>query len=341
MILNRKQLIAELESVAPGLSTREYIEQSTCFIFKDKKVYTYNDEITCSHPCCLDMPCVVPAEKLFSLLKDKLRIEEIDITKEDGNLVIRGKGGRVVQIPIESKIRLPIDSIQQPKNWVRLPKEFDTAVQRLENCVGKDEARFHLTCIHIHPEWIESTNNQIIGRYKVKSGLKKSVLVRQKALDAIKEFNVTHFGLTKTWLHFKNADGLLFSCRTYIEKYPELSEFLEIQGEEVVLPKEMAQVINEAVLFADTSAESDPHILIDLCPGKLVIKSQCIGGSYLKPHKVKYDGKPMRFIIDAGTLRRIIEEEYHCVLGKKSLKASKDKCTYAVFLTIPKIQGTE
>lgn len=341
MIVNRKQLIAELESVASGLSTREYIEQSTCFVFKDKKVYTYNDEITCSHPCCLDIPCVVPAETFFSFLKDKLKIEEIDITKEDGNLVIHGKGGRIIQVPIESKVRLPIDSIQQPKNWVKIPKEFNVAVQHLKNCVGKDEARFHLTCIHIHPEWMEATDNQIIGRYKIKSGLKKSVLVRQKALDAIKELNATHFGLTKTWLHFKNDTGLLFSCRTYIEKYPELSEFLKIQGEEIILPSEMTQIINEAVSFADTSVETSPHILVDLRPGKLVVKSQCIRGSYLKPHKVKYDGKPSLFIIDADTLMRIIKEKYNCVLGKNSLNASMGKSIYAMFLNIPRTQTTK
>jgi hypothetical protein len=49
--VNREVLLQQLESVQAGLSSREIIEQSSCFVFKDGNVVTFNDEVSCSRPC--------------------------------------------------------------------------------------------------------------------------------------------------------------------------------------------------------------------------------------------------------------------------------------------------
>ena len=48
--MNREDILEALEIVKPGLASKEHIEQSTCFAFKNGKVMTFNDEISVSHP---------------------------------------------------------------------------------------------------------------------------------------------------------------------------------------------------------------------------------------------------------------------------------------------------
>ena len=45
MEINREELLKILTSVRPGLASSEIMQQSTSFIFRDKKVSTYNDRL--------------------------------------------------------------------------------------------------------------------------------------------------------------------------------------------------------------------------------------------------------------------------------------------------------
>ena len=49
--VNREAFLHQLESVQAGLSSKEMIEQSSCFAFIKGKVVTYNDEISCRQKC--------------------------------------------------------------------------------------------------------------------------------------------------------------------------------------------------------------------------------------------------------------------------------------------------
>ena len=78
MKINREELLNQLESVQPGLSIREIIEQSSCFVFQDGKVITYNDEIFCSQKTPLKIKGAVLAAPLIALLR-KMVETEVDI----------------------------------------------------------------------------------------------------------------------------------------------------------------------------------------------------------------------------------------------------------------------
>ena len=43
----REAFLRTLEAVQPGLDPTGAIEQSSCFIFKDGAVMTFNDEVSC------------------------------------------------------------------------------------------------------------------------------------------------------------------------------------------------------------------------------------------------------------------------------------------------------
>ena len=115
MKVNREQLLNQLEAVLPGLSTRELIEQSSCFVFKDGKVLTFNDEIACVQTCKIGIEGAVPAMPIVNLLR-KMVEEEITILPVNDGKGLRIKGKRKqATIPMEAEIQLPIEAWEKPK----------------------------------------------------------------------------------------------------------------------------------------------------------------------------------------------------------------------------------
>ena len=68
MKINRQELLKALTAVKPGLTSVEILEQSTSFVFKKGRVYTYNDEIAISHPVDKSLSGVVSAKEFYELL---------------------------------------------------------------------------------------------------------------------------------------------------------------------------------------------------------------------------------------------------------------------------------
>ena len=152
MKINRSELLEKLESLVGGISSKEIIEQSHCFVFTEERIATYNDEVSCSiaNPF-KGIEGAVPAHPLLAVLK-KLDVEEVDVElTEKGLKVKKGRSGATINV--QKQVALPIASIEKPGSWKELPEKFDEAVQMAIECAGDDISRFRLTCLHLHPDW--------------------------------------------------------------------------------------------------------------------------------------------------------------------------------------------
>jgi len=71
MKVNREAFLQCLETVQPGLSTREVVEQASSFIFKEGEVFSFNDELFCRNKSTLNSSFqgAVKADKLLNLLR--------------------------------------------------------------------------------------------------------------------------------------------------------------------------------------------------------------------------------------------------------------------------------
>ena len=78
MKVDRVKLLQALESVSGGLATQEAVEQSSCFVFKDDGLYTYNDEVACW--CPNPVPGVVGAVVAQPLLALLPQLPEAEVT---------------------------------------------------------------------------------------------------------------------------------------------------------------------------------------------------------------------------------------------------------------------
>lgn len=332
MKIKREEFLRKLEMVAPGLLPREIgVEQATCFVFQNKEVMTYNDEISCRSESGLDKSFngAVQAKPLRAILH-KLQEDDLEVELKNGEMVFTGKG-KSTGIRCEKDITLPINIVEKPETWKRLHDDFGDAVDIVQQCVGKDESMFAFTCLHLHPKWIEGSDNFQLTRYRLKTGVSESTLVRKEAIKHIVNIGMVEFSETKAWIHFRNAAGLVMSCRRYMEEYRDLTALLDVQGEPASLPKGLAEAADKAEVFSAENIDEN-QVLVELKPGKVRIKGQGISGWYKEEKKIAYDGQPMSFMISPKLLSQLTTKHNECVLGKGRLMVDGGKYIYVTVL---------
>lgn len=320
MKIEREDFLKSLMMVKSGLSPREFIEQSSCFVFQNGEVMTFNDEIACRKEIGVRITGAVQASSLLAIL-EKLPDTDLKVREnEDGELEFRGKN-KGFAVTKEAEVFLPIERVEKAKDWKPIPKGFMDAVRLVGHCVSTDESRFMLTCIHIHPEYIEACDNLQIMRYHVDTGVDDSVLVRGTSLSDLTGLGVVRMAQTKTWMHFQNKDDLTFSCRQYDENYPSLEALISFKGHPIKLPESAVDATDRAEVFAADRA-GDPLVHVRLTAGKMRITGKGITGWYKEDRQVEYNGPDLEFLIAPSVLKYICEKYNSCRITDEKLKAA-------------------
>lgn len=331
MRISREELINDLQMVKAGVSPREFIEQSSCVIFQDDQVITFNDEVACRKPTCLKgITGAVQAAALMAIL-EKLTEPELKVREnEKGELEFRGKkkGFGIVK---DAEIFLPIDRVEIPEKWKSLPPEFTEAVGLVQHCVSKDENKFLLTCIHLSPTHIEACDNLQIMRYELATKLKDSVLVRGTSLQQLTSLAMDSISLTESWIHFRNQSGLIYSCRRYVEEYPSLDDILSVKGHAIVIPKGLSEASERAAVFAADKA-GDPLMTIALREGLIRLTGEGLSGWYKEVKKVAYHGPPLEFVISPELLKHISDKHSDALISQDKLKVTGGSWSYVTVL---------
>jgi hypothetical protein len=327
--INRESLLAQLQSVEAGLSPREIIEQSSCFVFQKQRLFTYNDEVACRRDCDLHIEGAVPALPLVAIL-GKLVEETLEYEIEGKELVLIGKH-RKCGIRLEAEVTLPFNKVEKPGDWRPLSEEFVEAVGLVQHHASQDESQFNMTCIHLHPDHIESCNDLQAIRVRIKTGLKKATLVRRDALRNIVALGMSEFSESEAWLHFRNADGLVLSMRRYMLEYQDLSKVLAVKGSPITLPKGLGEVVEKASIFSAENSE-DNLIKVELRSGRMRVKGTGVSGWYQEVKKLVYDGPEMSFYIAPGLLVEITEKQTEAEVAVDRLKVEGPKWTFVTAL---------
>lgn len=329
--VNREALLSVLESVEPGLAKRGVVEQTACFIFDGGKVKTFNEEIACVHKSPLkSITAAVQAQPLLEILK-RLPEETVEVEAKKGYLHINGRRKRA-SINMEHEITLP-DVVEKPGDWIALHPEFADAVAIVAPCASDDASMIKACCIHITSKFIEACDEYQIARYRMKTKIPNDALVQKNSLKHVADLGMTHVSQTDSWLHFKNPDGLIFSCQLQdVEGYPNMDEWFDFTGKPFTLPKGLMEALDRGGVFAKESADGN-QTYIELSSKGLVLRTEGIHGKYVElKTKVKYSGKPMSFIVATETLERLLEQHTECELSPERLKVAAGKFTYVTGL---------
>lgn len=332
MRINRADFLTKLETLQPGLSPQEVVEQSSCIVFRGGYAYTFNDEISVRAKSPLKIEGAVAAAQLLNLLR-KMPEDEIDVIDDHDKLRIVGKH-RKAWVRFEADITLPLENVETPENWKPLHPEFCEAIATVEGCAGRDESKFALTCVHLNPQYVEACDNLQATRYKIPTGFSTAALVRRDSVRYIIGLGPTEFCETETWLHFRAPNRIVLSMRRFIEDYPSLQDILTVEGEPTQLPRGLAEAAERADVFAAENSDAD-SVMISLLPGKLTLRAESAVGGYSESKKVKYAGQPLAFLIVPKILGAIVKKHSACVLTRDRLKVDGGKFTYVTVLGVP------
>lgn len=332
--VGRETLLQSLQAVEAGLSTREIIEQSSCFVFKDGQVITFNDEVSVTAPSGLpkSIKGAVPAKNLITLL-NQLKDDELDLDVTAEALVLKGKG-KEYEFRMEADILLQYQDVEKPGKWQSLPENFVEAVGMTSQCVSRDVSQFALSCLHIHPKYIEACDNYQMARYLIDSPIKESLLVRGSSIRHILTLGVKEFSVTETWIHFRSSKAQI-SCRRFEDTYKDIGKFLNVNGKPATLPRGLAAATKNVGVFSAEFAE-DNHVMVELRAGKMRITGTGVTGKGRERLTAKYDGPDMAFLISPVLLEEIVARHHDVHISDNSLKVKGGSYQYVTVLGDPK-----
>lgn len=339
MQVDRANLLMILESVQSGLTAKDVVEQSSCFVFKEGLVHTFSGQVACSRksPLKKSFEGAVQALPLLKIL-NKLSEEQITILTEDEKFILKGKGGKRTTIAMESDLALPIHHVETPEDWKPLHEDFTDAINVASKCVGKSETDWAATCIYLTKSTVEACDGSQCIRYFVKTRLPKGVkhiLVRGTDIKHIVSLGMTEFSLTETWIHFKNTSGLILSCRKDDQEFPPIDKLLEVEGENLVLPKRLIKAVGRAEIFSEENSDEN-EVRIVLRPGKMRVYGEGITGGHREPITVKYKGTPLTFTVGPKLLIDLVERFNECIVCGDRLKVDAGKFHFVVAVGPPK-----
>lgn len=344
-VINREILLAALEGVAPGLAAEDKIEQSACYAFQDGEVITFNDEVSCRSPSGLDKSFkgVLHAKEVLELLR-KLPDDEIGLEVKEDKLLIIGKGKRTT-LPLEKEIHLQVDVVEKPSEWKKLHDDFAEAVRTVAQCAGRNAAEFMYTCVHITPKWVEAADRGSgqICRWRLKTGITQSTLVRQSSIKHVTSLGMVEFSETENWIHFRNTNKLMFSCRRFFEtEYPDFVDLLNTEGGmATALPPALAEVAERAAIFSAENTDAN-QLIIELAPGKIRVIGRGVRGEHREWKKIKYEGESMIFLTTPQLLTDLVKKHNQCMIAPERLKVASGRYVYVACLMKPEsLNGKE
>jgi hypothetical protein len=85
MKINKKEMIATITKLKPGISTKGIIEQAGHVIFSRDEAATYNDQVCIIHPFPLDFSFSVDCDEFLKILNG-MSENEFDLTLKDNTV---------------------------------------------------------------------------------------------------------------------------------------------------------------------------------------------------------------------------------------------------------------
>lgn len=335
MEFDRQELLRLLESAAAGLNTKENMEQSSCYVFADGKLITYNGEILCrvgvTNSAGEPFPhtCAVPARPLIETLR-KSPDAVVDITVVDNQFRIKGTGRRQT-IKTSSEIVLEVSEVEDPGEFTDLPPIFAEALVSVAACAATDAEPFALNCVDFTPKGMQATNRYQAMRFLVNTGLTEPhVMVRASSCKCLNGIGAAAVSYTRDWVHWKTYSGLVISVRRLGDSYPDISSiFTEPKLGEIMLPGSVSEIITRIMPFV-TEKKDEQRVLLKLRKGSVELYAESVHGFGEEVKELKYDGEEMDLQINPSVLPVALRYGLPLAICNSCLRVRGDGFMYAI-----------
>lgn len=335
MKIDREEFLRRLESVQAGLSKREILEQSDCFIFQSRRVVTYNDEVSCRGPSGLDdsFQGAAKADKLLEVLRE-YPDEEVEVEQTESAIRVSAKRRRS-EVRMEADVVLPVDQVERPAkgSWRKLPNDFGDAVALVQPCASVGGASPIFCFVNVAPDWLEACDNLQMCRWTTKTPIESPFLLRQDSVKHVTALGMIELAQTGSWAHFRNGGGVILSCRRYMDEYDSdsIDKFLSASGPPVQLPRGLADAAKRCQIFSMEDPKFN-RVRVDVEPGRVIVSGEGSSGRHMEWSKASYKGKPLSFRISPVLLMEIVKEHADVQLCPGLLKVDGGRFRYAACL---------
>lgn len=330
MKIDREKLISIIEIVLPGLAKNQiFAEQADSFAFADGRVFTFNDQLSISHPFEeIELSGVIHAEEFYQLLK-KMTQSQIDLSIDDKYLIL--KAGEMKAGFQLREIDLPLIGIEKDYQWKILPEKFCEALNFTIPVAGNDKNKPITTCIHIRKDgFVEATDNARLARFDLaqKIPVPDNFLLPVKNVIQLVKQNITHISVDQSWIHFKTDQDTIISSRFLNDKFPKTDEILQIKGVRFEFPQTIRELLERIETFTVETVNNKGSIDINIQENLLIAEGRTDYGWIREEIEIDYDNDPITFSVAPYLLKYILERTLTCIIGERTLKFEGENWEY-------------
>ncbi len=302
-----------LDHVKPGTGG-VVSEGMAYFFFTGESIVSYNNVISISHPFKTDFETFVKADSFHKLI-NRITIDDINMEVINGKLRTKAKQvnsnlATIHDQDVSDRIDNVTKSLEKVK-WRKLPTGFIDGALLCSFIASTNEAQQTLTCVKVEDNTISSSDNIRLSHFTMKSKM-MPMLLKANEVKNLAQTNPTHYGKGGSWLHFKNADGCIFSIRQVKGKFPDFTSFLNFDGEKIELPASITEGLDITAIIMDSAM---PYIKITLKNGACYISATSDEGTIKHRSKIDYAGRDLSFSINPDFLKEMMKHSAEITLS--------------------------
>lgn len=333
MKIDRKELLQILEKVKPGVAKTNHIEGMSYFYFSGDNIVTYNDKISIQHPIKTEFSLFINAGNMYKIIS-KLTTDTVTLLKKEDKLHVTCSEAKANLATIEDKevytrIRKVTKSLKKDK-WKTLPENFSNSIMLCSFTASKQESDGTLTCIYMNGTDCVASDNNRISHAILDSPIDEMFIKASESKDLV-NMMPKEYMITKSWLHFKNEDGTIFSIRAMSGKFPNFLPFFKFDGTNVVIPDTLIKGIDITTILADAI---DPVIVFKLSNGKILLSAKSDSGTIDYKAKISYKGENITIIINPIFLKEMLAHSSSIVIGEDKVKLKTDDEKFALLTAL-------
>lgn len=331
MKLDRHLLQVALEIVRPGLANKEIIEQANAFAFLEDRVVTYNDEISLSHPIPdLNLTGSVRAEELYTFVKSA-KNKDLLMKVEENELLLKA-GKSKAGLALKSEIKLPLNEVNDVKDWQDLPEEFSNNLMFVKDHASKDMTRPVLTNVHVNKKGMETSDGFQIMRVFQEGWPFEDYLIPAEHVPDIHKIEPVQVAKSSGWLHFRNMNDTEISVRVMNDSYVNTDDHFDVKGHSLIFPDNMTDILERTIPFTRREHELDEEMEIKIKDNKLLVHGNNDYGWFKEQASVQFNGDAASFWIAPKLLKNILSRSNECILGSEKIRFSEEDWEYVAVL---------
>lgn len=332
------ELKKALESVRPGLATKELMEQATSILFREDSIQTFNDEVAVIYPLKSGILGAVPAEPIYKFLSKLDGEAEINVEQGENEMKLscgRNRAG----VRMDPEIKLPLDEeLSEPEEWFPLSEKFLPALKLVLFSASRSGHKPILTCVHITGNNLETCDGFRLTRcdcdMQINADELPDIKVIARHLEKLPNYSPDQFGFSGNWLHFKNSlgSGVRYCVRMIEAEYPNLDEFIQVEGPEIQFPKELEGALDWASIMTDGTIKYEQKVSVDISKRGMVVKGEGPDGWAEETIRMRYQGEQIGFQAHPSFLREMAKLARKVTVSKEALKVEGEGFIHVVSL---------